>query len=385
MTSGSLQEKNGFYYAVLNLKDDTGKRKQKWIGTELPIRGNKKRAEKILRELLEQYDNNDITSTSKKILFTKFIQMWMDINKAKLQTTTYDGYVHIFNKHIKPYFNELGIFLQDVKPVHIQKYYNDKQNEGLSPNTVIKHHGIIRTAMQYAVKNKIIKENIVDFVDKPKKQKFTGGYYNQDELNSLFKICKGESIDTVILLTAYYGLRRSEVLGLQWNAIDFVNKSISIQHKCVRSFDEEGKVTFSLEDELKSKSSYRTLPLGDEIAEHLQRVKAQQEQNKKLCKDCYCKDYTNYICVDALGQLLKPDYITHKFMKVLKHNNLRKIRFHDLRHSCATLLLSLGFSMKEIQEWLGHANLQTTANIYAHVDFNKKVNMINTVSSSLKF
>ena len=102
--TGSLQEKNGKYYAVLNFKDSDGKRKQKWFPTEFEIKRNKKRAEKVLRELLEQYENEDLTSANKKIPFSTFIKSWLDINKIRLQTTTYDGYVFILNKHIIPYF-----------------------------------------------------------------------------------------------------------------------------------------------------------------------------------------------------------------------------------------------------------------------------------------
>ena len=274
--------------------------------------------------------------------------------------------------------------MQDLKAYDIKKYYSSKISEGLSPNTVIKHHGVIRTSLQYAVKSKLIKENVADLADKPKKQKFIGGYYNQDELNLLFEKAKDSSIETVVLLTAYYGLRRSEVLGLKWENIDFNNNIISICHKVVRKFDDDGKLTFSQEDELKSKSSYRMLPLDKDISNHLLTLKRKQTVNMSLFGDCYCRDFIDYICVDAMGGLLKPDYITHKFKKVLKQNNLRKIRFHDLRHSCATLLLALGFDMKSIQEWLGHANLQTTANIYAHVDFSKKNEMLDTVSAKLK-
>ena len=94
-------------------------------------------------------------------------------------------------------------------------------------------------------------------------------------------------------------------------------------------------------------------------------------------------EYNDYICVNELGNIINPDYVTSCFGKIIKRNSLKKIRFHDLRHSCASLLLALGYSMKDIQEWLGHSNYQTTANLYSHVDPRNKKNMIMGLSNAL--
>lgn len=85
-------------------------------------------------------------------------------------------------------------------------------------------------------------------------------------------------------------------------------------------------------------------------------------------------EYLEYICVDEMGNLIKPSYVTYCFSRILRDNNLCRIRFHDLRHSCASLLLVGGVPMKQIQEWLGHSDFSTTANIYAHLDFHSKLN-----------
>ncbi len=381
--TGSLQEKGGKYYAVLNMKEQNGKRKQKWISTKLPIKGNKKRAEKILRDLLKEYEDNPCPAVKEKVYLSEFLQSWLDVTKPDLQTTTYDGYVHILSKHIKPYFADKKSLLHELKAHDLSLYYSEKVASGLNPNTVLKHHGIIRTALQYAVDSSLIQTNIADAAKKPKRRKFTASYYNSEELNALFQATSGTVIEIVVLLTAYYGLRRSEVLGLKWDNIDFRNQSISIFHKVVRTFNENGKLAFSAEDEMKTTSSRRTFPLNDDLIERLQEQKNNQLENMRVAGKEYSVDYQDYVCVDALGCLLKPDFISHKFRKILESHNLRKIRFHDLRHSCATLLLHLGFDMKAIQEWLGHATMQTTANLYTHVDFSKKSEMLQTVSSQL--
>ena len=379
--TGSLQVKKNTYYAVLNFRDKEGKRKQKWISTQLPIKGNKRKADALLNELIAQYRDTAYIEPT-KILLCDFITEWVTGRKSHVQITTYDAYLHMLDKHIYPYFQQLGITVHQVKPIHIQQYHTSKMQEGLSPNTVIKHHAIIRTALQQAVKQGIIKENIADYVDKPKKQRFVATIYNKDEINQLFAVVKGTPIETVVLLTTYFGLRRSETLGLKWSCIDFVGKTISINHKVGRA-KIDGKLTFLQTDDLKTPTSYRTLPLATPILDYLISLKEKQAANMKLCGSDYVQEFKDYICVNEIGDLLKPDYVSGKFNKILNKYELKHIRFHALRHSCASLLLSLGYSMKDIQEYLGHASYQTTANIYAHIDPKNKKNMISGISNAL--
>ena len=136
-------------------------------------------------------------------------------------------------------------------------------------------------------------------------------------------------------------------------------------------------------DTTKTKSSMPTLPLVPQFREKLLAVKEQQEENKRLCGRSYCKDYLGYVCVDEMGDLIKPGYVTTAFPILLEQNGLRKIRFHDLRHSCASLLLDNGVSMKQIQEWLGHSDFSTTANIYAHLDYNSKISSAEALLTGL--
>lgn len=111
----------------------------------------------------------------------------------------------------------------------------------------------------------------------------------------------------------------------------------------------------------------------------MHRLKAEQELNRKLCGKSYCRKYTDYIYVNEIGELVKPGYITQHFPLILQKNNMRKIRFHDLRHSCASLLYANGVSLKEIQEWLGHSDISTTSNIYTHLNFTSKVASANAI------
>ena len=177
----------------------------------------------------------------------------------------------------------------------------------------------------------------------------------------------------------YYGLRRSEAVGLKWSAIDFDSKAISIKHKIV-----ENQNGLKGMDVMKTKSSYRTLPLIPKVEEILLKERARQEEMKRVMRKAYSKKFEEYVCVDALGDILRPDYVTDHFAILLRTNGLRKIRFHDLRHSCASLLLANGVPMKMIQDWLGHSDMGTTANIYSHIDSESKKVSAQAISSALE-
>ena len=185
---------------------------------------------------------------------------------------------------------------------------------------------------------------------------------------TLFDAVSGDPLELCVKIAAYYGLRRSEVLGLRWDAVDFEKKTLSISHKVIE-MSVDGKFVPVGEDVLKTKSSFRTLPLIPVIEDLLLAQKERQKKNRQLFKGSYCQDYRDYICVDENGKLLRPNFVTEHFGWIIRKYGLRKIRFHDLRHTCASLLLSSGIPMKQIQIWLGHSTFSTTADIYAHLDF----------------
>jgi len=182
------------------------------------------------------------------------------------------------------------------------------------------------------------------------------------------------------MMAAFYGLRRSEVLGLKWDAIDFKNNTITIQHT-VTSVCVDGKYITIEKDRTKNKSSHRTLPLVGEFYDILSKRKEKQDEYRRLCGRSYNNKYLDYICVDEMGNRLKANFITANFKSTLVKNNMRVIRFHDLRHTAASLLLNAGVSMKEIQEWLGHSDFGTTANIYGHLDVNAKLRSADAMLS----
>ncbi len=390
MVTGHLREKNGYYHIVLNYVDGHGKRRTPSKSTGLPVKGNKKRAEKMLMdaraaqeaELESKATEQNAESTSASLIpFTEFLLDWLEMTKKNVEETTYGAYAMGIKNKIIPYFEEYhpGLALCEVTPKHIQDYYTYELTvRGVSANTVIHRHANIRKALQHAFKLGLIDTNPADRIERPKKEKFVGSVYEEDELNRLFEIVKGDPIELGVILGAFYGLRRSEAVGLKWDAIDFKKKTITIRHTVTQATI-DGKSKIIQKDRTKTKSSYRSLPLVPPFEELLHRLKAQQELNQKLCGRSYCKKYTGYIYVNEIGELVKLGYLTQHFPLILQKNGMRKIRFHDLRHSCASLLYANGVSLKEIQEWLGHSDISTTSNIYTHLNFTSKVASANAI------
>lgn len=391
MVAGHLREKNGYYYIILSYTDLQGRRKTPSKNTGLPVKGNKKRAEAMLLEarinMAEELERLIEAATIPEepspddIPFSSFMSDWLKMMKNSVELSTYAGYKQSVEKKIIPWFDKHypGIKLRDVKAKHIQDYYTFEMNEeGVTANTVIHYHANLRKALQYAFKTGLIDLNPADRVERPRREPFVGNIYNAKELEQLFEVVKGDIIELGVILAAFYGLRRSEVVGLKWDAIDFEQKTFTIRH-VVTAVTLDGKYSLVEKDRTKTKSSCRTLPLVPPFEKLLISLKAKQEENRKRCGNSYCKEYDGYIYVNEMGELVTPGYISHRFSAILEKSGMRHIRYHDLRHSCASLLYANGVSLKDIQEWLGHSNISTTANIYTHLDFNSKVASANAI------
>ena len=282
-------------------------------------------------------------------------------------------------------------YLTPIPPLDEQRRILAKLSEVLP---VVKNYGVVydeTTAMQEAfpesLKKSILQEAVQgklvpqDPSDEPAEALLERIRAEKQRLIKEGKI-KKDKHESVIFRrdnSHYYGLRRSEVLGLRWSAIDMEHKTISISHKVIEA-EVDGKFVPMGEDVLKTKSSFRTLPLIPAVGIILLEEKEKQEMYRRLFKKSYCRDYLDYICVDQCGKLLRPNYVTEHFSWLIEKYGLRKVRFHDLRHTCASLLLSNGISMKQIQIWLGHSTFSTTADIYAHLDYSAQEASANAMN-----
>ena len=388
MVAGHLQEKNGMFYVVLNYRDENGKRKTPRISTNLPDKGNKKRAENFMMDVRRNFVPPNVQRIEEReamqkgdILFTDFLLKWLRVAKSTVKLTTYASYEMMATRIIIPYFETLNIKLKELTTEDIQEFYS-AQLERVSANTVIHYHAVIHRALKYAVKIKTIQSNPAVNVERPRKEKFIGSFYDKKEINTLFDIIQGHPLEVAIKLAAFYGLRREEIIGLKWNAIDFENSTLTIQHT-VTECNLNGKHIEVASDTAKTDSSLRTMPLVTNFREMLLAKKEKQEHYRKLCGRSYCKEYLDYIFVNEMGERWKPRYLSDGFKRILEQNGLRRIRFHDLRHTCASLLLANNVPMKKIQEWLGHSDFSTTANIYAHLDYQSKISSAEAMLTGL--
>ena len=296
---------------------------------------------------------------------------WLQIIRESVETTTYASYANMITRSVIPYFEPKKLTVKKLRPTDIQTYYQHCLKT-VSENTVLHRHRVLHKALKYLVQLEVIQSNPTDKVIPPRSKKYIAEYYTQEDFRALFKVLKGHKFELLIKMTAYYGLRRSEIVGLKWKAIDFNANTLTIKH-IVTAVSVDGKRTIVKADRAKTKSSLRTLPLIGELKEGLLALKEQQSLNKKICGNTYRHENDEYVFVDTLGRLVNPDTVSNSFRQILRNNGLKEIRFHDLRHSCATLLFANDVPMKLIQEWLGHSEIGTTANIYSHVDFKSKM------------
>jgi len=433
MITGSPQVKHNLYYAVLNTYDGK-KRKHKWIPTGLKTRGNKKAAQAITNDLTQVFNRDgsikekfssvvnpidkirnmyglpEVTLNSlrkiiypnlkkkeivsftagvptekEKVLkmpFCDYLILWLERLAPNLERNTYSLYRSNIHGRIYCYFKELGVTVEKLEPEHIEAFYqNLSNNDDLSPNTIIHYHGNIRKALQQLYLKQIIPNNPADLVcNRPIREDYSANYFNEEQINEYIQIVKGTKMEVPVLGAAFYGFRRSEVLGLKDSVIDSSNKLVVVKHTVTQAFV-NGETEIIRKDKTKNKSSLRSMPLVDimenAILDSYERQKHYQQTNKS-----YTTVDRNYLCRDENGNLLKPNFITVKHKELLEKHKLPHVRFHDLRHSCATLLISKGISLEKIKEWLGHADITTTER-YAHLNVSAAKNEMAMVMNDV--
>ena len=258
--TASLQIKSNKFYVVLN-STQNGKRKQKWVATDLTVKGNKKKAERFMRELLAK--ETALTEKPKSdLLFSDAVRRWLQEVRLRVDEVTMQGYESHANGHILPYFDDLGIKLVDVDRAVLQAYISAKSvcgrkdgRGGLAPASLRQHKNVLFQTLKMAVRDGLIPSNPCEQVILPQATRFQGKYYSVEQLNRLLDATKDERLHPLVYITSVYGLRRSELLGLKWDSIDFERQMITIRHTVV-------KVTKVVEkDKTKNASSFRSFPL----------------------------------------------------------------------------------------------------------------------------
>ena len=233
------------------------------------------------------------------------------------------------------------------------------------------YHVLLRKALEEAKLRGLIMENPTDRIPRPKKEPSVSDCYSPEECRKLLNAIQGDPLELPIAFAVLYGLRRSEILGLRWGAVNFEQRCFTISHT-ITVVSIHGHRQIIAADRVKRKSSFRTLPLMPYIAKLLRGHAAQRYGSQS-------PPHKDYICVNENGKLIKPDTLSEQFQRIIKENHLRRIRFHDLRHSCANLLISARVPLIEVQQWLGHSTISTTADLYSHLEYAHKERNADTI------
>lgn len=298
-----------------------------------------------------------------------YLRQWLQGKAPDLERSTFEAYQIYLEKHIIPYFNALNKPLEDLKPLDIKGYVTakrtggrqDGREGGLSAVSVRKHLNIIKQALREAVLYEILPASPAEPVRLPPVTEISSQakFISLPQSKEILAAFSGHRLYPLVLVTLYYGLRRSEVLGLRWSAVDFTTKEVRIVRTVVKN------VTIVEKDRTKTVSSRRTFPLLPDVEKALQQL----HPGKK----------DGYIFAREDGRPMRPDTVTKGFQRVLAAHNLPPMRFHDLRHATASILFDQGWSLVDVQTWLGHADIETTRNIYIAYNATRKVKMGGTL------
>ena len=356
-----------------------GKRQRKSKSTELPERGNKKRAQDMLIDFQREQEAELVANgnSTKDILFTDYMKQWLEKMKLQIRPTTYSGYHDNVYGIIIPYFKPMKLKLRDVTPKHIQDFYT-KQRQRVKGTTVKSYHANIHKAFKDARKLQLIDSNPMECVDPPKKEPYHGQTYTVEEAQKILALISDTIFEIPITMMLFYGLRREEAIGLKWQNIDFDNDTFLIAHT-VTETKVDRHLQMVKEDLTKNSSSYRSLPLVAPVKELLLEKKQSIQEYRKLFRRSYYREDSDYVCVNEIGELIKPRTLSDNFKRIIRQNKIRNLRLYDCRHTAASIMLKNGVNMKKIQMILGHSDYATTANIYSHLDYTDKISATETM------
>lgn len=322
-----------------------------------------------VKQKLKEHRSTKKMIKKKSIKLEDWILEYLEkYKKNELKITTYDSYMCIYRKHIEG--TKLGkTRLDRVSLEMLQQYYNGKIKEGYSSKTVREVGTIINSAFNMAVKIRLLSENPNLYTTIPKKEKYKAKILGKDEVEKIIREAKEEELYPIIVTTVYTGMRKGEVMALKWEDVDFQERKISIKGSLCRveeKPDEKGHRCARYEIlEPKTKKSIRTVPMLDEVYDALMEQKRRQNANKELYKEVYQDQ--GLVFANATGNFIAQRPFMEKYHDFLKKYGITDIRFHDLRHTFASLLIESNVSMKVIQELLGHSTITTSMDIYTHI------------------
>lgn len=342
-----------YYVDIIYIDPITGNKTRTTKGTGFKATEfNKALAYLKAVELKEEYQRITDQEPS-EILFSEYMVKWLDYIKNYVKPNTYRTYEMYTLNHIAPYFRDKKIKLKDLKALHLEQYLSDKHNSGLSSRTVSHHKAIISNALNEAKREELITINPVELIRRmPKVKKNAIQVLTPEQSKIFLNGFRDTKLFIPVMLGLYFGFRRSEIIGLTWNNVDFENNKIIINQTVTQ---EVGGDEFC--ESTKTESSRRALPMPDFVCAEL---KAEKER----------KPDSVFVCTYENGERMKSNYLTKNFRTISDKLGFKKFRFHDLRHTSASNLLEAGHTPVEVQQWLGHSSAKTTLDIYSHITSN---------------
>ncbi|MDD4562018.1 MAG: site-specific integrase [Syntrophomonadaceae bacterium] len=388
-----FMRKDGTWVGVSRYIDpETGEQKKHYVYAkgQKEVAGKKRNFEDELKK--------GILPNKGKMTVSEWLDTWLETYaKTRVRQNTFEDYQRLVDAHLKPSIGSNS--LKDLRPQQVQKMINDKLASGrirtdshgkkggpLAPRTVKYIHIVLHMALEQAVKNSLVIRNVCDAVDKPQKIKHEFMPWSTEQTNMFLTSVKNTSLFPVYMVAWGAGLRRSEILGLEWPDIDVKKGTLTVRRTLVRV---KGGYKFG---EPKTQKSRRTIPLPEPV------IKALKEWKRELAKfemewngqhiNVDPKERPkfnplNMVFCNEIGEPLNPDEISRAFKKDLENAKLPNIRFHDLRHGHATMLLELGEDIKLISDRLGHSSIAITGDIYAHVTDKMQREAVNKLEKAL--
>ena len=344
------------------------------------INARKDKAKSIMIDMEKEIKEG--TFVDEDVYLKDHLLDWLESHKKKLKASTFESYNMIISKHLIPHLGEYTLQKLNQKPKLIEDYYdlklkNGKSNGkgGLSNRTVRYHHSILHKALKTAVKWKRIKFNPVDLVDPPKKITKEAEYLNSEELNELLDNTSILYYKRIFEFAARTGMRRGEILGLQWNLIDMERNFIKVRQSLLNINGE-----LVIQENTKN-NLIRNIPISIKVKKILNDIKKEQAEAKIILKSNFNKD--NLVFAREDGRLPRPDTITHRFKDYARKAGFEKAKFHSLRHSFASIMKQNGVDIQTIQKLLGHTLQATTVDIYSHVPEKTKKNAVEKMDKIL--
>jgi integrase len=302
--------------------------------------------------------DNGMLATSQRSTVGDFLDYWLaEVVRPNVRPWTYAGYeVHV-RLHIKPALGHLR--LDRLTPVHVQQFLNQKIADGMKPRSVRYIRGTLRTALVKAVKWDLISRNAAALVRGPRVERYEIRPLTPDEARVFLSSIKGDRLEALYSIALTMGLRQGEVLGLRWQDIDLEAADLRVSKQLQRV---DGKLQLVAP---KTSRSRRTLAVPSSIVRSLREHRDRQEQEKAQEGSRWVE--TDLVFTNVQGKPLDASLVSKQFHQHLELAGLAQRRFHDLRHSCATLLLVQGVAPRVVMEVLGHSQIAMTMNTYSHV------------------